>query len=146
MNAVAMNTDGYVVSDDPALLDHDRIYAFLRESYWAKARAPHTQRLANQNSLCFGLYKGREQVGFARVVSDYATFAYLADVHVIEDHRGRGLSHAMVEHFLAHPRLQGLRRWALFTLDAQSLYESHGWSRYPYPERMMTRDDPDVYR
>ena len=87
----------------------------------------------------------RQQVAFARVISDRATFAYLADVYVLEAHRGRGLSHALLTALDAHPELQGLRRWALFTQDAQALHRAHGWEQYPHPERMMVRDDPAVY-
>ena len=137
---------GYVLVDAQDRIDPVAAHAYLTRSYWAEGIPLETVERSIAASLCVAIQHEGRQVAFARVVSDYATFAYLADVHVIEDHRGRGLSHAMLEHFLGHPRLQGLRRWALFTLDAQSLYERYGWSRYPYPERMMTRDDPDVYR
>jgi GNAT superfamily N-acetyltransferase len=138
--------DGYELTEDKDRIDAAAAHAFLTNSYWAEGIPLETVERSIAGSLCVAILHGGRQVAFARVISDYATFAYLADVHVVEAHRGRGLSHAMLEHFLGHPRLQGLRRWALFTLDAQALYERYGWARYPYPERMMTRDDPDVYR
>lgn len=138
--------DGYELTDARDRIDAVAAHAYLTRSYWAEGIPLETVERSIAGSLCVAiLYQGR-QVAFARVISDYATFAYLADVHVLEEHRGQGLSHAMVEHFLAHPRLQGLRRWALFTLDAQGLYDRYGWTQYPYPERMMTRDNPDIYQ
>lgn len=137
---------GYVLIDAPDQIDAVAAHAYLTRSYWAEGIPLETVERSIAGSLCVAVRHEGRQVAFARIVSDYATFAYLADVHVIEDHRGRGLSHVMVEHFLAHPRLQGLRRWALFTLDAHGLYEQYDFSRYPHPERVMTRDDPDVYR
>jgi GNAT superfamily N-acetyltransferase len=138
--------DGYVLTDQPDRIDAAAAHAYLTRSYWAAGIPLETVERSIAGSLCVAVLHGDRQVAFARIVSDYATFAYLADVHVIEDHRGQGLAHVMVEHFLAHPRLQGLRRWALFTEDAQGLYRQHGWTQYPYPERMMTRDNPDIYR
>jgi GNAT superfamily N-acetyltransferase len=137
---------GYTLTDDPAAIDAAAAHAYLTRSYWAEGIPLEVVERSIANSLCVAVRHEGRQVAFARIVSDYATFAYLADVHVIEDHRGQGLSHAMLEHLQAHPRLQGLRRWALFTADAQGLYARHGFSQYPLPERMMTRDDPDVYR
>jgi GNAT superfamily N-acetyltransferase len=131
----------YVVSDDPSRLDHDAIYAFLSKSYWAANRARHTQDMANRYSLCFGLYHADAQVGFGRVVTDHATFAYLADVYVLEAHRGQGLGRWLMECVHAHPRLQGLRRWALATRDAHGLYEQFGWVPLTNAERWMERFD-----
>ena len=131
--------------------DHDRIdavatHAYLHQSYWAMGIPLDVVRRSIEHSICVAAFKGAEQVGFARVISDRATFAYLADVYVLEDHRGQGISHAMLDWLHGHPELQGLRRWALFTQDAQGLYTQHGWSQYPHPERMLTRDDPEVYQ
>jgi len=137
---------GYVLVDNRDRIDAGAAHAYLTRSYWAEGIPLETVERSIAGSLCVAIRHEDRQVAFARIISDYATFAYLADVHVLEDHRGRGLSHVMVEHFLAHPRLQGLRRWALFTLDAHRLYEQYDFSRYPHPERMMTRDDADVYR
>jgi GNAT superfamily N-acetyltransferase len=133
--------DGYLISDDPKRLDQEAIYAYLRRSYWAEARLPHTQRLANDNSLCLGLYLGKEQAGFARVVTDYATFAYLCDVYVEDAHKSRGLGKWLMEAVHAYPRLQGLRRWSLATRDAHGLYEHFGWRALHHPERWMEKFD-----
>lgn len=136
-----LERDGYLLSDDPARLDLDCIHNFLRDSYWAGSRSRETQAEANRNSLCFGLYQGTAQVGFARVVSDYASFAYLADVFVLEAHRGRGLAGWLMQGIHAHPRLQGLRRWSLATRDAHGLYTRHGWAPVARPEIWMEKFD-----
>jgi GNAT superfamily N-acetyltransferase len=138
--------EGYALVTAQDRIDVEAAHAFLTRSYWAAGIPLETVRRSIADSLCVAVSHGGEQVAFARVISDYATFAYMADVHVIDGHRGKGLSQAMLAHFLAHPQLQGLRRWALFTQDAQSLYARYGWAEYPFPDRMMTRDDPDVYR
>ncbi|MDX6611343.1 MAG: hypothetical protein QOD75_529, partial [Blastocatellia bacterium] len=104
--------DDYVISDDPARLDIAAIHRFLStETYWAEGRAIETVQRSVSNSLPFGLYRGAEQIGFARVVTDYATFAWVADVFVIDKFRGRGLAKWLMEVILAHPQLQGFRRW-----------------------------------
>ena len=136
---------GYELTGDPARIDPVAAHAYLTRSYWSPGIPLEIVRRAIANSICVAARKDGEQVAMARVVSDRATFAYLADVYVIEEHRGQGLSHAMLDWLDGHPELQGLRRWALFTQDAQGLYEAHGWSVYPHPERMMTRDNLEVY-
>lgn len=138
--------DGYRLTDQQGRIDAVAAHAYLTRSYWAAGIPLETVERSITGSLCVAVLHGDRQVAFARIVSDYATFAYLADVYVLEDHRGKGLSHAMLDYLQAHPRLQGLRRWALFTQDAQGLYRQHGWTQYPYPERMMTRDNPDIHR
>ena len=135
----------YEVTFDPGRIDPVATHAYLTRSYWAKGIPIETVRRSLENSLCVAVLHDSQQVAFARVITDCATFAYLADVYVLEDHRGRGLSHALLDALHGHPELQGLRRWALFTHDAQGLYKAHGWSQYPHPERMMTRDTPDIY-
>lgn len=137
--------EGYELTGDPARIDPVAAHAYLTRSYWSPGIPLPTVRRALANSICVAVLKDGAQVAMARAVSDRATFAYLADVYVLEDHRGKGLSHDMLDWLDNHPELQGLRRWALFTQDAQGLYASHGWSVYPYPERMMMRDDPQVY-
>jgi GNAT superfamily N-acetyltransferase len=117
------------VSDDRARVDVAFVHAFLRRSYWAEEVPLEVVERAIENSLCFGVYGPNGQVGFARVVTDYANFAYLADVFVIEEYRGRGLSVWLMECVTEHPRLQGLRRWMLGTRDAHTLYEKTGWTR-----------------
>jgi GNAT superfamily N-acetyltransferase len=135
----------YELTGDPERINAAAAHAYLVRSYWAQDIPLEIVRRAIGNSICVVAFTNGQQVGMARVVSDRATFAYLADVYVLEEHRGRGLSHAMLNWLDRHADLQGLRRWALFTQDAQGLYEAHGWSVYPHPERMMTRDDPEIY-
>ncbi len=132
-------------------LDIDLIHAFLSGAYWSVGIPRDTVERAIKNSLCVGAYdadeEGKdEQIGFARVISDHATFAYLADVFVLPAHRGKGVATAMLEALAAHPDLQGLRRWVLFTRDMQPLYARLGWEAYPHPERLMVRDIPDIYQ
>ncbi|WP_296679963.1 GNAT family N-acetyltransferase [Novosphingobium sp.] len=137
---------GYEVTCDQSRIDATAAHAYLTRSYWAAGIPVETVLRSIANSICVGAFFKSRQVGFARVVSDRATFAYLADVYVLEPHRGLGLSHALLAAVDKHPELQGLRRWALFTQDAQALYRQHGWTEYPHPERMMVRDDPLVYQ
>ena len=139
------------VSFDKTELDLDLIHAFLSGAYWSVGIPRHTVERAIQGSLCIGAYEpdeeGKdEQIAFARLVTDYATFAYLADVFVLPAHRGKGVARAMIEALHDYPELQGLRRWALFTRDMQPVYASLGWEQYPYPEQLMVRDDPDIYQ
>lgn len=126
-------------------MDVSVVHGYLKRSYWAKGIDEDVVRRSLDASLCVGLFAQDQQVAFARIITDYATFAYLADVFVLEDHRGKGLSKVMLNYLVDHPRLQGLRRWALFTKDAQGLYSQFGWSQYPWPERMMIREFPDIY-
>ncbi len=139
---------GHVISTDPARLDLDAIHAFLRRSYWAGEHMPRSVvERAVEHSLNFGLYRDDEQIGGARVITDYATFAYVADVFVLEEHRGQKLAVWMMECVAEHPGLQGLRRWMLGTRDAHALYEKTGWTRVATDDgRWMEKADPDVYR
>src|SRR6476620_9507392 len=119
----------YLISDDTRRLDVAAIHAFLTRSYWAEGIPLQTVARSVENSLCLGIYApAGEQIGLVRVISDYATFAYLCDVYVLEPHRGRGLSKAALRLLGTHPRLQGLRRWQLVTQDAQGLYAPFGFS------------------
>jgi len=137
--------DDYVISDDPARLDIAAIHRFLStETYWAEGRTVETVQRSVSNSLPFGLYRGEEQIGFARVVTDYATFAWVADVFIIDGFRGRGLAKWLMEVILAHPRLQGFRRWVLATKDAHELYRQFGFRELHRPERWMERPDPKM--
>ncbi len=136
---------GITVDTDKSRLQLDVIHGFLAESYWAKGIPLEVLRRAIANSLCFGVYDGERQVGFARVVTDCATFAYLADVFVLESHRGRGLAVRLMEAVTAHPQLHGLRRWVLVTRDAHGLYAKYGFTPLAAPERFMELHDPDVY-
>jgi GNAT superfamily N-acetyltransferase len=138
--------DNYSVSCDPAKLDLAVIEQFLSSSYWATGIPAATVAKSLRNSLCFGLFDGERQVGFARVVTDYATLAYLADVFVLAEHRGRGLAKWLVECVVGHPELRGLRRWILATRDAHGLYAKFGFTPLKKPEIFMERHNPDVYR
>ena len=121
--------DEFVISTDPARLDLDVIHEFLTNCYWAKGISRDVVARSIKHALCFGIYDGsRAQVGFARVISDFATIAYLGDVFVLKSHRGRGLSKWMMECITQHPALQGLRRWILLTSDAHRLYAQFGFT------------------
>lgn len=136
----------YEISEGAARLDVDTIHAFLRESYWSPGIPRGVVERAIAGSLCFGVHLGAAQVGFARVVTDRATFAYLADVFILPPHRGRGLSKRLLAHIAAHPDLQGLRRFMLATRDGHGLYAKFGFTPVAQPDRLMEILRPDVYR
>jgi GNAT superfamily N-acetyltransferase len=136
----------YVVSADPAKMDLAAIHAYLSRAYWCAGIPRATLDRAVANSLCFAVLHGTEQVGFARVVTDSATFAYLCDVYILEEHRGRGLSKFLMECVLAHPQLQGLRRFSLATRDAHGLYRQFGFRELTNPATAMEILKPDIYR
>ena len=127
----------YLISTDKERLNVELVQEFLKDSYWASGIPEEIVRRSIENSLVFGVYADDEQVGFARVVTDYATFAYLADVFVLEAHRGRGLAKWMMEVITSHPRLQGFRRWMLATRDAHELYRRFGFAELERPEIFM---------
>ena len=136
----------FSISTDGQKLDVDAIQAFLEnDSYWAQTRTREQTETAIANSICFGLYHGERQIGFARVVSDRATFAYIGDVYVLDEFRGHGLSKWLMETIISHPELQGLRRWVLATRDAHGLYEKYGFHELVHPERWMERPAPNAY-
>jgi len=136
----------FVISTDPARLDVDVIHGFLTNCYWAKGIPREVVARSIEHSLCFGIYDGSGvQVGFARVVSDFATVAYLGDVFVVDSHRGRGLSKWMMECIMQHPALQGMRRWILVTRDAHGLYQQFGFTPLKSAEGYMELHRPDVY-
>jgi GNAT superfamily N-acetyltransferase len=136
----------YTITSDPARMDVAAVHAFLAGSYWSPGVPFAVVERAIRHSLCFGLLQGAAQVGFARVVTDRATFAYLADVYVLPEHRGQGLAKRLVREVLAHPELQGLRRFLLATRDAHGLYARFGFQPLANPSRMMEIHDPDAYR
>jgi N-acetylglutamate synthase-like GNAT family acetyltransferase len=140
-----MQADSYEISTDRERLDVGLIHEFLRSSYWARGVPREVVEKSIRNSLCFGAFLGRRQVGFARVVSDFATMAYVADVFVLPAHRGRGVSKRLMQVILAHPELQGLRRVLLATRDAHGLYDQFGFEALTHPEYFMTIHKPDVY-
>jgi N-acetylglutamate synthase-like GNAT family acetyltransferase len=129
--------DGYTISCDPALLDLDVVHGFIANSYWAKGIPKALVEKSIRNSLCWGVYFKSAQVGFARVISDRATFAYLCDVFIASEHRGKGLSKALVAAIKTHPDLQGLRRWMLVTVDAHGLYAQFDFKTVTKPECHM---------
>lgn len=159
--AYSARRDGFLISTDPALIDLDAVHAVLAGLYWSKGIPKDVVRRAIEGAITFGVYdlgKRRAsgppgvrgdaaalQVGFGRVITDKATFAYLSDVFIIDDYRGRGLSKWMVEVILAHPDLQGLRRFALLTKDAHGLYARYGFKPLADPAMYMEIVDPDVY-
>lgn len=131
-------TTEYIISDDKKKLDLDVVHRFLsEEAYWCKNIPIEIVKRSIDNSLCFGVYQGSNQVGFARVITDMATFGYLADVFILPEHRGKGLSKQLVAFIKAYPALQGLRRMMLFTLDAHSLYTQFGFAPVENPENLL---------
>ena len=136
----------YLISTDKNRLDMAVIHDFLTTSYWATGVPVDVVERSIEHSLTFGIYKGEQQVGFARVITDYATYAYLSDVFILEPFRGQGLSKWLMDVIVCHPELQGLRRWALHTKDAHSLYRKVGFTEPAYPDRYMERFFPNVYK
>ena len=136
----------FLISTDPVRLDLDVIHNILTNCYWARGIPREVVERSIEQALCFGIYDGSgAQVGFARVISDFATIAYVGDVFVLESHRGRGLSKWLMECITQHPALQNLRRWILTTRDAHGLYAQVGFAPVKSPERYMERHDPNVY-
>ena len=131
----------YVISTDPSMLDLDAVHGFLQRSYWASERPLETVKRSVEHSLNFGLYqeKDRRQVGFARVVTDFATFAWLCDVFIDEAHRGQGLGAWLMETVVEHPELRCMRLWVLGTRDAHGLYEKIGFTPLSVPEKWMQK-------
>jgi GNAT superfamily N-acetyltransferase len=137
--------DGFTISTDPARLDLDGVHAWLSASYWARGIPRDVFERSVRHALCFGIYEGARQVGFARVVTDFATVAYVGDVFVLEPWRGRGLSRWLMEVITSHPDLQGFRRWILLTRDAHGLYRKFGFTPLASPDRWMEKHVPDAY-
>src|SRR5438128_4166037 len=139
--------DEYTISTDRERLNVSLIHDFLsKNSYWAKGRSLEKVQRSIEHSLNFGVYKDGEQIGFARVVTDYATFAWLADVFILDEYRGRGLSKWLIEVIVSHQRLQGFRRWVLATKDAHELYRRFGFAELKEPARWLERQGPNFYQ
>lgn len=144
---ISVTRNEYLITTDQSLFNFDAIYDFIsKQSYWAAGIPMETLRKSVNNSLSFGIFIGKEQIGFARVITDYATFGYLADVYIDTRFRGNGLSRWLMETILSHPELQGLRRWMLATRDAHGLYEKYGFTSLSKPDRMMEIVRPDLYK
>ena len=142
-----LKKDDFVISTNKAKLDIQLIHTFLsKESYWAKDIPKHVVERSIEGSVCFGIYNNDQQVGFARVITDMATVAYLGDVFILEKFRGSGLSKWLMESIVQHPDLQGLRRWILLTRDAHRLYEKVGFKSLSNPDRYMELHNPNVYK
>lgn len=148
MKPYEVRKDDFLISTDKSLLNLDIIHGYLsKESYWAMNIPRDVVERSIEHSLCFGIYHQQQQVGFGRLITDQATFAYLGDVFVLESYRGKGLSKWLMESIHAHPGLQGFRRWILATSDAHGLYEQFGWSVIPEEmrPRFMQRRDRETY-
>ena len=138
--------EGYEITTDPSRIDVRAVYRYLsEESYWAKNIPFEVVQRSIDHSMCFAVLHNAALAGFARIITDRATYAYLGDVFVLPAHRGKGLSKWLIEHIKNHPELQGLRRWALATADAHSLYAQFGFTPLKAPERWMEQHFPDVY-
>ena len=136
----------YELTDDQNRIDPVAAHSYLTQSYWSPGISLEKVRRAIANARCVAVFHDGAQVAMARVVTDYAVFAYLADVYVLDEHRGKRLAQAMVAHLQSHPELQGLRRWILFTGDAHSLYTKSGWKLLEHPERAMELDFPEAFQ
>jgi GNAT superfamily N-acetyltransferase len=145
-NTVEERRGEFLLSTDRDRLDLNVIHGFLTASYWAEGIPSELVARSIENSLCFGVYNQGQQVGFARVISDFATYAYIADVFVLESFRRHGLGKWMMECILKYPQLQGLRRWTLATRDAHPLYAQFGFTPLKKPGNFMELHNPNVYR
>jgi GNAT superfamily N-acetyltransferase len=142
-----IHASDYSVSTDKSKLDLPLIHTFLStQAYWSLNIPFAIVKRSIENSFCFGVYQGDRQVGFGRVITDFATIAYLGDVFILPEHRGKGLSKRLVGEIMAHPDLQGLRRWILLTSDAHELYRRYGWKSIAGPDRYMEIANPDIYK
>src|SRR5512147_3090929 len=145
-SGIREHRDGDIlISTDPARLDLETVHGFLTGSYWAQGIPRETVERSIRHSICFGAFDRGRQVGFARVISDRATFAYVADVFVLDSHRGRGIGKRIMAAVTSHPELQNLRLWTLFTRDAHGLYRQVGFREARYPGRLMERRQPQAY-
>ena len=136
----------YEITCDRTRLDIGAIHDFLSQAYWSAGIPRAVVERAIENSLCFGVFHDEQQVGFAREITDKATFAYLADVYIVSEHRGKGLSRRLVQEIIEHPDLQGLRRILLATRDAHGLYAKFGFKPLAAPDRIMEIHNPSIYR
>jgi len=146
MNRDQLTAQGYSIDTAAGKMDIPVIHAYLsNESYWSKNIPYHIVEKYVKHSLNFGVFYQDKQVGYARVITDFTTIAYLGDVFILQEHRGKGLSKWLMQTIMEHPELQGLRRWILATADAHGLYKQFGWTPMKAPDRWMELHDPDVY-
>lgn len=146
MTNLNIHKEDFCISTDKTKLDIDSIHHFLStKAYWCLNIPKERVQRAIQHSLCFGVYHNETQVGFARVISDFTNIAYLGDVYILEEYRGKGLSKWLIETIMSYPDLQGLRRWILLTSDAHGLYRQFGWTDIAYPTRWMELHNKNVY-
>lgn len=139
--------DNYTISTDRNKLDIPSIHKFLsNETDWANGIPFNTLKTSIDNSLNFGIYHENKQIGFARIISDFSTIAYLGDVYILQEYRGKGLSKWLMNEITGHPNLQGLRRWILLTNTAEWLYKKYGFTELPHPEFYMEKHNPNIYR
>ena len=147
MDLVECTFEDYLITTDVTKMDVNSIHDFLSKySGWSDNIPLEKVKISIENSLNFGLFHKKRQIGFARVISDYSTIAYLGDIYVLEEYRGKGLSKKLMDTVITHPNLQGLRRWILLTSTADWLYEKYGFNKVPKPEIFMELYDPDVYK
>jgi GNAT superfamily N-acetyltransferase len=144
--SISEQRDNFCISTDAKRIDIDAVHAYLTRSYWAAGISREIVAKAVLGSICFGVYDGDAQVGFARIITDKATFAYLSDVYILEEYRGRGLSRWLMEVIASHPDVQDVRRFSLVTRDAHGLYEKFGFRPLAAPERHMEIFRPDIYK
>ena len=146
MKDITIYKDQFSISTDKSKLDVDSVHDFLStKAYWCLNIPKEKVQVAIENSLCFGVYEEEKQVGFARIITDFSTIAYLGDVYVLEEYRGKGLSKWLMETIMNHEDLQGLRRWILLTGDAHELYRQYGWTNIADPTKWMELHDKNVY-
>ena len=146
MEMIEWKKDDYLISTDRSKIDLNVVHNFLTYSYWSENISKELVQKSIDNSLCFAVYHCEDLVGFARVISDFATFAYLGDVFILPEQRGKGLSKWLMQVIIDHPDLQGLRRFTLATRDAHGLYAQFGFTLFDKPERWMQKHDPGVYK
>ena len=146
MSNISLSKGDYLISTDKRKLDINDVHEFLsKKAYWCLNIPIDKVQTAIENSLCFGVYKAEKQIGFARVITDFSTIAYLGDVYILEEHRGKGISKWLIEIIMNHPQLQGLRRWILLTGDAHELYRKYGWTDIADPTKWMELHHKNVY-